>query len=64
MMTDIQGGATIVGFNLQLDPAVYPGGFYDVTYNSLDLTAPAPEPGSLALIGLGAAGLLLARRRK
>jgi hypothetical protein len=61
MISDIQGGATIVGFNLQLDPAVYPGGFYDVTYNSLALT---PEPGSLALIGLGAAGLLLARRRK
>jgi hypothetical protein len=56
------GTGKIIGFNLQLDPAVDPGGFYDVTFNSLTLGT-VPEPTSLALIGLGAAGFLAFRRR-
>ena len=56
------GTGMITGFNLQFDPAVVPGGAYDVTFNSLVLSV--PEPGSLMLIGLGATGLLVFRRRK
>lgn len=36
------GGDTITGFNLEFDPAVYPGGTYDVTFDSLVLQ---PHPG-------------------
>ena len=54
------GGDAIYGFNLEFDPAVAPG-IYDVTFNSLTIV---PEPASLALVGLGMAGLLVCRRRK
>ena len=57
------GGDQIQGFNLQMDPAVYPGGFYDVTFNSLSLQA-VPEPTSFALVGAGLMGLAVLRRRK
>jgi len=50
------------GINFQIDPANVSGN-YDITFNSLTLT-PAPEPATLALAGLGAAGLLAFRRRK
>jgi hypothetical protein len=60
------GGDAIYSFNLQMDPAVLNGSsIYDMTFNSLVLSpAPAPEPTTLALAGLGAAGLLVLRRRK
>jgi len=58
------GGDAIYSFNLQMDPAVLNNGpVYDITFNSLVLS-PAPEPTTLALAGLGAAGLLAFRRRK
>lgn len=57
----------IVAFNLEMDPAGY-GSFnaYDITYNQIALLTPGttPEPATFALIGLGAAGLLVFRRRK
>jgi hypothetical protein len=56
------GNDTIYGFNLQLDPAVWPGGPADITFNSLTISA-VPEPSTLALLGAGAAGLLCYRRR-
>ncbi len=62
----IQGGGDFLyNFNLELDPAVLPTGVsaYDVTFNSLTLSS-VPEPSSFALAGLGAAALLVVRRRK
>jgi hypothetical protein len=65
-LTDQSGGAaldtsTITAFNLEVDPAEYGGAApYDITYNSLILV---PEPTMLALFGIGAAGLLIAKRR-
>jgi len=52
------GGDKIYGFNLELDPAVFPGNSYDITFNSLTLSA-VPEPSTLALAGLGGFAVLL-----
>jgi hypothetical protein len=54
----------IYSFNLQFDPAVLINGrsSYDVTFNSLSVVA-IPEPGSLAMLALGAAGVLAFLRR-
>ena len=62
----IQAGTdSINGFNLEDDPYFAGPPIYDITFNSLTLSpAPTPEPTTLALAALGAAGLLAARRRK
>lgn len=55
--------ADVTAFNLELDPAGYGGTApYDVTYTSLELTT-VPEPSTFALVGMGAAGLAIFRRR-
>jgi hypothetical protein len=58
------GNDKITGFNLVLDPAYFAGTGpeYDITYKSLVLSS-VPEPTTVALLALGAAGLLIARRR-
>lgn len=63
-LADIQtGNDVITGFNFEFDPAVMTGApVYDVTYNSIVL-APVPEPGTFALAGLAAAGLVAWRRK-
>jgi hypothetical protein len=63
-LTAIQAGNDyLYGFNLVFDPAAMAGPpIYDVTFNSLVLE-PAPEPTTLALLGLGVAGFVIARRR-
>src|ERR1017187_2277552 len=61
-LANVGAGAIINGMNFQIDPANVSGN-YDITYNSIVLS-PVPEPATLALVGLGAAGLLAFRRRK
>jgi hypothetical protein len=66
-LNDQNGGgpldtSTITAFNLEIDPAGYgTTSPYDVTYDSLSV-ANVPEPSVFALMGLGAAGLLIFRR--
>ena len=68
-LTDQFGAApldpsSITAFNLELDPAEYGGGApYDITYHSLVLLTPVPEPSLLALLGIGGFGLAAMRRR-
>ena len=64
-ITAIQAGTdAIYSFNLGIDPSPLASPYsYDVTFNSLVLS-PVPEPTTLALAGLGLAGLLIFRHRK
>ena len=55
--------SSITAFNLELDPGNIGNNAYDISYDSLVLLTPAPEPTTLALIGIGAVGLVAARRR-
>jgi PEP-CTERM motif len=61
---DLVAGDTVDYFQISMDPtSTLPDG-YDFTINSIEL-AVAPEPSTLAFVGLGLglAGLMIARRR-
>jgi hypothetical protein len=60
-LADFAAGDVVSGINFQIDPANVSSPTYDITYSSITLV---PEPTTLALAGLGAAGLLVLRRRK
>jgi hypothetical protein len=61
---NVGAGYIINGVNFQIDPANVSGN-YDITFNSIILhPVSVPEPATLALVGLGTAGLLAFRRRK
>jgi len=54
---------TLTHMHMQLDPGGFgSSGFYTVSFENLQLIT-VPEPSSLALVGMGATGLLFARRR-
>jgi hypothetical protein len=56
--------SNITDFNLEMDPAGYGNGArYDITYNSLSLLTPVPEPASASLLFLGCVGFVAARKR-
>jgi hypothetical protein len=61
-LADYQAGDVVAGINFQIDPANVSGN-YDITYSSITL-GPTPEPATFALLGMGAAGLLIFRRKK
>lgn len=59
----VQAGTdAIYSFELGIDGGPLGTTIYDVTFNSLVVTS-VPEPSTMALAGLGAAGLLIFRRR-
>jgi hypothetical protein len=69
--TWVQAPGTTPGFDLdslthmhmQLDPGGFgSSGFYTVTWENLRLIT-VPEPTSLALLGMGALGVFIARKR-
>jgi hypothetical protein len=62
---NIAAGAVINGLSFQVDAGNVSSPTYDITFSSLTLEPqPVPEPTTLALAGLGAAGMLALRRRK
>ena len=60
-LADFQAGQTVGGINFQIDPGNVSGN-YDITYSSIVLET--PEPTTFALAGLGAACLVIFRKRK
>lgn len=54
--------STLDFFHLQLDPSGYSGA-YTVEWQNMQINT-IPEPSSVALIAIGAAGLAIARRRR
>lgn len=60
-ITALQSGQTITTVQFSIDPTTLPDG-YSLTFDSIRLEN-VPEPATLALVGLGVTGLLIARRR-
>ena len=58
-MADLAAGGTVNFFQISMDPVTVSSGF-DFQINYIELV---PEPATMALVGMGLAGLAIARRR-